>query len=69
MDHESSYDEPDPTNDKNNLDFISALAALLLFPFPFTNANSFYIQLIRRKRLLTPIFYQSNYVIVPPLKY
>ncbi|KAA9029907.1 hypothetical protein F4V44_02570 [Niallia endozanthoxylica] len=68
MDHESFHNEHDPIDDKDKLIYFSTFISLLLFPYLFTNVNPSLIQLIRRKALLTPIFYQSNYVITAPLR-
>jgi len=68
MDHESFPNEYDPIGDKDKLIYFSTLISLLLFSYFFTNVTPSLIQHIRRKTLLTPIFYQSNYVIIAPLK-
>ncbi len=68
MDHESFHNEHDSIDDNDKLIYFSTFISLFLFSYLFTNVNPSLIQLIRRKMLLTPIFYQSNYVITAPLK-
>jgi hypothetical protein len=67
LDKPSLNDSYPIDDDKYRLIYFSTLISLVLTPFNFTKTSTFLINLIKRNILLTPIFYQSNYVIIPPL--
>ena len=66
LDHQSVNDSyPVDHDNEHILINFGSLIFLILIIFKFIKANALLISLIRRKMLLTPVFYQSNYVITP----
>lgn len=70
LDNQDSYDSfpVKNGNDDPNKIFHFTLVYFLLIIVILNQGNSFLIHLTRRKKFLTPVFYQSNYVSIPLLK-
>lgn len=61
-------DDSDPINNDHTFKMIKiTLISSIFIILSFTKMDIFPFSLIRRKLLLTPVFYQSNYVNVPLL--